>query len=88
MSAYLLTAGGNNRLNVLIKCLLLRRTKTQIDSAGKPLVKFNSILYYKLQRIDESLKIVVLLFPQYSYSILFKSDVLRNFVLVVIIHVL
>lgn len=35
-------AGGNNRLNVLIKSLLLRRTKTQIDSAGKPLVSLPS----------------------------------------------
>ncbi|XP_048745647.2 transcription termination factor 2-like isoform X3 [Ostrea edulis] len=35
-------AGGNNRLNVLIKSLLLRRTKTQIDKAGKPLVSLPS----------------------------------------------
>jgi hypothetical protein len=26
---------GHSRLNVLVKCLLLRRTKTQIDKAGK-----------------------------------------------------
>jgi hypothetical protein len=32
---------GHSRLNVLVKCLLLRRTKTQIDKAGKPLVRKN-----------------------------------------------
>lgn len=53
------------------------------QTAGK--IQFYSLLQ---ARIDESLKIVVLLFTQYSYSIvsLFKSEVLRNFVLVVIIH--
>ncbi|XP_033756052.1 transcription termination factor 2-like isoform X3 [Pecten maximus] len=31
-------SSGQNRLNILVKSLLLRRTKTQTDKAGKPLV--------------------------------------------------
>ena len=32
------TATGHSRLNVLVKTLLLRRTKTQTGESGKPLV--------------------------------------------------
>ncbi|KAK3095192.1 hypothetical protein FSP39_011239 [Pinctada imbricata] len=35
-------ASGSDRLNVLVKCLLLRRTKGQINKAGKPLVALPS----------------------------------------------
>ncbi|VDI13420.1 SWI/SNF-related matrix-associated actin-dependent regulator of chromatin subfamily A3 [Mytilus galloprovincialis] len=34
---------GHSRLNVLVKCLLLRRTKNQVDKAGKPLVSFTNL---------------------------------------------
>ncbi|OWF46662.1 transcription termination factor 2-like [Mizuhopecten yessoensis] len=35
-------SSGQNRLNILVKSLLLRRTKTQTDKTGKPLVAMTS----------------------------------------------
>ena len=43
------TEKGTKRLNMLVKTLLLRRTKNQTDPGGKPLVSIHSLYRLKVR---------------------------------------
>ncbi|VDI44308.1 transcription termination factor 2 [Mytilus galloprovincialis] len=65
---------GHSRLNVLVKCLLLRRTKNQVDKAGKPLVALptKTVKEYEIKLSDNERKVYEKIFAQ-------SKDVMRDY---------
>ncbi|CAC5386781.1 TTF2 [Mytilus coruscus] len=65
---------GHSRLNVLVKCLLLRRTKTQVDKAGKPLVALPSktVKEYEIKLSESERKVYEKIFAQ-------SKDVMKDY---------
>ncbi|CAG2204502.1 TTF2 [Mytilus edulis] len=68
---------GHSRLNVLVKCLLLRRTKNQVDKAGKPLVALptKTVKEYEIKLSDNERKVYEKIFAQSKHD---KTMELKN----------